>query len=38
MTMKPAPTLGQHNEELLKDLLGFSEEELTKLRQEGVIT
>ena len=33
----PAPTLGQHNEEVLTGLLGVSPEELTALRQAGII-
>lgn len=35
---KPAPMLGQHNDEILRDLLGYSPEEIAMLRQEGVIT
>ncbi|RJS88965.1 CoA transferase [Candidatus Bathyarchaeota archaeon] len=34
----PAPTLGQHNEEILRNLLGYSKEEIEALRKEGVIT
>jgi len=33
----PAPKLGQHTEELLIELLGYSWEELSQLRDEGVI-
>ncbi|MDY0066380.1 MAG: CoA transferase, partial [Steroidobacteraceae bacterium] len=33
----PAPTLGQHNEEVLTGLLGVAPEELAALRQAGVI-
>lgn len=33
----PAPTLGQHNEEILTDLLGLSPEDLEQLTQDGVI-
>lgn len=36
--LKPAPILGQHNDEILKDLLGYGAEEITVLRQEGVIS
>ncbi|MFQ6052855.1 MAG: CaiB/BaiF CoA transferase family protein [Candidatus Bathyarchaeia archaeon] len=34
----PAPLLGQHNEEVLTQLLGYSEEQVDELRKEGVIT
>jgi len=33
---RPAPTLGQHNEELLTGL-GYSREDVVRLRQQGVI-
>ena len=33
----PAPTLGQHNREVLCDRLGFSPAELVKLHQTGII-
>jgi len=33
-----APTLGQHNEEILTDVLGYSVDEITALRKKGVIT
>ncbi|MBI4338085.1 MAG: CoA transferase [Chloroflexi bacterium] len=33
----PAPTLGQHNEEVLCGMLGYSKEELVLLRQRGAI-
>ena len=33
-----APTLGQHNEEVLSGLLGYSKEQIQKLREERVIT
>ncbi|MEM3360053.1 MAG: CaiB/BaiF CoA-transferase family protein [Candidatus Bathyarchaeia archaeon] len=31
------PLLGQHTDEILKNLLGYSEEEINQLRKEGVI-
>ena len=34
---RPAPTMGQHNEEILCGLIGYSKEELVKLRKEGAI-
>ena len=33
----PAPTLGQHNRELLGDLLGLSDAEMDDLEREGII-
>jgi succinate--hydroxymethylglutarate CoA-transferase len=33
----PPPTLGQHTNEVLQDLLGMSEQEIESLRGEGVI-
>ena len=32
-----APTLGQHNEEVLRDLLGLDDEEIARLRAERII-
>ena len=32
-----APTLGQHNEEVLCDVLGLGREEIARLRDDGVI-
>jgi crotonobetainyl-CoA:carnitine CoA-transferase CaiB-like acyl-CoA transferase len=32
-----APTLGQHNEEVLRELLGLSADEIDQLRDDGVI-
>ncbi len=34
---RPAPTLGQHNEEVLAQWLGYSSEKVAQLRAEGVI-
>ncbi len=33
----PAPTIGQHNEEVLTQLLGYSKEQVVELRKAGVI-
>ncbi|MDR1943821.1 MAG: CoA transferase, partial [Synergistaceae bacterium] len=33
----PAPRLGEHNEEIYGQLLGMDREELTKLKEEGVL-
>jgi CoA:oxalate CoA-transferase len=35
--VRPAPTLGQHNEEIFCDELGYSREELAELVKRGVI-
>jgi len=34
---RPAPTLGQHNDEVFRDLLGKTDAELDRLRADGVI-
>ena len=34
---KRAPEVGEHNEEVYSELLGFSSEELSRLKAEGVI-
>ena len=33
----PAARLGQHNEELLRDLCGYSAERIQQLRERGVL-
>ena len=33
----PAPTLGQHTEEVLRDLLGLRDDTIAELRAEGII-
>lgn len=33
----PAPDMGQHNQKILMDELGIGEEELSRLREEGVV-
>ena len=35
--MGPAPLLGEHNQEVYADLLGYAPEQLEKLKEEGVI-
>jgi len=37
MIDKPAPFLGEHNQEVYDQLLGFTKEDLIKLEKEGVI-
>ena len=34
---RPAPTLGQHNEEILTQVLGLSEDQVEELRAKGVL-
>jgi crotonobetainyl-CoA:carnitine CoA-transferase CaiB-like acyl-CoA transferase len=34
---EPAPTLGQHNQEVLGGLLGRSDAELKSLQEKGII-
>jgi succinate--hydroxymethylglutarate CoA-transferase len=33
----PPPTLGQHTDDVLKNTLGLSEDEVSSLRSEGVV-
>jgi CoA:oxalate CoA-transferase len=33
----PAPLLGQHSEEILKDVLGYSQEAIDQMRREGIV-
>jgi len=33
----PSPRLGEHNQEIYGDRLGFSQEKLAKLKQDGTI-
>ena len=33
----PAPRAGQHNDSVLRELLGYSEEQLAALRQSGAL-
>ena len=33
----PAPLLGQHTDEVLKALLGYSDETIAQLKKEGII-
>ena len=37
MEYEPAPLLGQHNEEVLKELLGYSKEKVAELKEEGIV-
>ena len=34
----PAPTLGQHNKEILTEILGYSEEQIKELVSKGIIS
>jgi CoA:oxalate CoA-transferase len=33
----PAPRLGEHSEEVLRNILGYPQEEINQLKQEGII-
>lgn len=35
--IKPAPLLGEHNEEIYKGLFGFTDDEISELQQKGII-
>lgn len=35
--VKPAPLIGQHSEEVLKDMLGMEEDKIKKLKEEKII-
>ena len=37
MVVGPAPTVGQHTDELLRDLLGYTPERVQTLKDEGVV-
>jgi CoA:oxalate CoA-transferase len=34
---QPAPTLGQHNAEVLRDYLGYSSEQIVALEADGIL-
>ena len=34
---RPAPTVGEHNDEVLRDVLGLTDDELARLRADAVI-
>jgi crotonobetainyl-CoA:carnitine CoA-transferase CaiB-like acyl-CoA transferase len=33
----PAPLLGQHNEEVLKEILGYTDEQVNRLKVDGIV-
>lgn len=35
---RPSPCIGEHNDYVLRELLGMSEEEITQLEEDGVLT
>jgi len=37
VTVKTSPLLGEHSEEILKEVMGYGKEEIDQLREEGVI-
>jgi formyl-CoA transferase len=36
--VKRSPTLGEHTEEVLKDVLGYGEEQISKLKSAGAFS
>src|SRR5207244_12861154 len=38
VTLKRAPLFGEHSEEVLRSLAGYTAEEIAALRQKGVVT
>lgn len=36
-SLQPPPGLGEHTDSVLRELCGVSAEEVTKLRQDGVV-
>ena len=36
-TLRPAPDLGEHNESVLRNLTGYTAQQINRLREEGVI-
>ena len=35
--LKPAPTLGQHNEEVYGSLLGWDNEKINQMKNSGIV-
>jgi crotonobetainyl-CoA:carnitine CoA-transferase CaiB-like acyl-CoA transferase len=35
--LSPAPTLGQHNREVFCDLLGYTNDQYVRMRENGVV-
>jgi len=35
--MQPPPTLGQHTNDILKDILGFTDKKISRYKEEGII-
>jgi formyl-CoA transferase len=36
-SLKPAPLLGEHNRDVLRQWIGFSDEEITELQNQGAL-